>query len=416
MASFSFRNLFSRTPQVTPCPFCYTSLDMSRVAFRCSGLGEPGRPRCREVSDLKLGALFGDTTPRYPVITRRDPATNQAPLDAHGYPLEHLARESATCPDCGGSSRIRLCPDCHSQLPMGLEAGSPLFGLVGVRYSGKTVLLSVLHQELTGPVARRFNASISTPGGESGLAQELAQHQRAMTGREGALPAQTSATGSKKKAPAVYEWKQVRGGKVESTIFSFYDSAGEDVSHQDAVLKQKYLAQASGVILLLDPFSFPENISRAQERSVPLPDSGTPESVLDGITFVLKERHGVKQNKKIKTPLAVVVSKIDAFFDEIPPSHVLRRASSQEGVFSEEDSQAIHDHVAALISRWGGDGLLRRLELEYETYRIFGVSALGAEPDYGSSRVNNRGVLPLHVADPLLWLMAQRGFIPTTKG
>lgn len=320
------------------------------------------------------------------------------------------------CTSCGGESGIRICPSCHSILPRGLNGDSPLFGLVGVRNSGKTVLLSVLHRELVTTVARRFDASIDNPGGMSGLARDLARYEQDMASGSGQLPPQTQATGGAKKEPAVYEWKYMVKGKPRSTIFSFYDSAGEDVSRQDEAIKQLYLGQTSGVILLLDPFAFPENRERAVQSGQSAVDSvDTPESTLDGITYILQTAGKVKRNKKIKTPIAVAISKIDAFFDQIPPNHPLRKPGSEDGVFDEAESLEAHEYVASLIDRWGGDALLRKLDLEYENYRLFGVSALGAEPDYRTGTINKRGLLPHRVADPILWLMADRGFIPVRK-
>ena len=121
--------------------------------------------------------------------------------------------------------------------------------------------------------------------------------------------------------------------------------------------------------------------------------------------------HSVKQNKKIPVPVAVVVSKIDAFFDEIPHNHPLRQPASKLPLFDEAESKSLHDHMAALIARWGGDGLLRSLEQNYDTYRVFGASALGAEPDYRAGVINARGRLPHRVAEPFLWLLAERGFL-----
>ena len=72
-----------------------------------------------------------------------------------------------------------------------------------------------------------------------------------------------------------------------------------------------------------------------------------------------------------------------------------------------------HNHVAALISQWGGHDVLNMLELNYTTYRLFVASALGAEPNYRTNTVNGRGVLPHRVTEPLLWLMARRNFIRT---
>lgn len=389
--------------KTTACPFCYSALNMKKVAFRCAQRGQPGLPPCQDVTDLKRVHEFNDSAPVPPAIPARGGRT-----DDLGRPIDLLAAESATCTDCGGESRIRICPACHTRLPRSLDAGSPLFGLVGVRFSGKTVLLTVLHQQLKGRIARRFDASIISPGGSTGLARDLERNERGMREQE-RLPEQTSVSGGRKQEPAVYEWKS--GGKGSGTIFSFYDTAGEDVSDEDAVTKQKYLAQASGVMLLLDPFAFPENRELARSQGATVADTD-PESALDGITSVLQH----KRTKKVKTPLAVVVPKIDAFFDQIPPGNPIRQNPAESGVFDEQDSLDVHDNLIALIERWGGDNLIRQLRENYENFRLFGVSALGAEPDYAEyGRVNSRGVLPHRVADPLLWLLAEHGAIPKSR-
>jgi hypothetical protein len=385
-----------------PCPYCYTSIDLNKVAFRCSGRNPPGRTPCTVGPDGQRQAHFLDDLPVLPTIRMSEASE------------VYLAKDEATCSDCGAQSYIRICPECHTVLPHGLDANSPLFGMVGVRDSGKTVLLSVLHTELTTTIGRRFDASIDATGGTTGLARSFALN-RANMADGGTLPGQSDATGRNKKEPAVYEWrytKKVVGfSRPASTILSFYDNAGEDVSSQAKALDQAYLAASSGIILMLDPFGFSGNVERAKSRGITLTTT-TAEQALDAITFVLQTTHKNNRKNKVKQPLAVVISKIDAFFDDVPSDHPLRQPDSTAPGFDEAASRNVHDHVAALITQWGGDGLLRKLEQNYKTYRLFGVSALGAEPDYAQRRVSARGLLPVRVAEPALWLMATRGFIP----
>lgn len=378
-------------------------INPSKVAFRCSGHAAAGKTPCADKVDPARTKHFSDSRPQKPVI------------EVEGRPL--LAKSQATCSACGAESGIRVCPECHTLLPAGFNSDSPLFGLVGVRQSGKTVMLAVLDHELQNAVAVRFDAAVDTPGGGAGLARELKTYRSTMLKDDGVLPQQTARATNTKKQPAVYEWRYSRKGvggiaRTASTVFSFYDNAGEDFATPDRALSQVYLGATSGIILLLDPFAFPANRGRADQKGVTLERTG-PEDVLDAITLVLRAANKVKRNRKISQPIAVVISKIDAFFDQIPADHPLRRPSGDEAVFSQAESQTIHDHVGAMIERWGGDGLIRKLEQNYTTFRLFGASALGAEPDYSSARVNSRGVLPLRVADALLWLMADRGFIPS---
>ncbi|MGV1004582.1 MAG: hypothetical protein ACOYEV_07410 [Candidatus Nanopelagicales bacterium] len=384
-----------------PCPYCYTEINPRKLAYRCSGRHAAGKPACEKKVDESRMAYFSDSYAYLPVILP-------------------IGSASAHCPSCLADAGPPMCPECHSLLPAEYGSDSALIGLVGVRDSGKTVLLSQLDSELQTTVADRFDATIDAPGAKSGLARDLRAHRELMLRSAGKLPLQTGASGGAKKPPAVYAWRYNRKGPmgrshVESTVFSFYDNAGEDFATPDTALSQVYLGATSGVILVLDPFGFPANRDRAATRGADLPAIG-PEDVLDAITLVLRTAKSVKRNKKVKQPIAVVISKIDAFFDQIPSDHPLRQPSSTRPIFDELESQTVHDHVGSLVEQWGGAGLIRKLEHNYNTFRLFGASALGAEPDYRARRVNNRGLLPHRVAEPLLWLMATKGFIPSTGG
>jgi hypothetical protein len=356
--------------------------------------------------------------------------------DLHEYypaftlPQGQSLRETrnAECPKCYGKTGVRLCSQCHSKLPEGFAGDSPLFGLVGARSAGKTVMLAVLMRELAtnGPVARRFQHTITIYGAgeENGQADKLRRLLSEMDSTTGKLPEQTQqAGGDRKTTPVVFEWKIAREGLArfamredyKSTVFSFYDTAGEDLATEDRAESMTYLLATDGIILLLDPFAFPGNSGRGKAL-VDQKVETSPENVLAAVTSVLSQNEGRKRNRKIKQPVAVVISKIDAFFDSIRPNDPIRRRSSKLPYFDAVESKSVHDHVAGLVAHWGGDGLLRMLETNYANYRLFGLSALGSEPDYADQRVDARGILPHRVAEPLLWLMSERGFVPTGRG
>lgn len=389
--------------QSVPCPYCYHKIDPSRVAYRCTGRRAPGRPQCLKAEDNQRMDELGDGTPVYPSFIP----------DRKGL----LRKASYECPWCRGSTSIRVCQVCHSVLPANFTLDSPLFGLVGVRGSGKTVMLTVLSQELTTTVARRFKASIDTVGG-SKLLTKLRVFRTEMTDGDHQLPPQTGVYRKDETVPAVFEWQLPRENlgstRTASTILSFYDTAGEDLSSVDSAREQHYLAAADGLILLLDPFGFPANRDKALGRGVsPENLKDEPRSVLRNVTELLREANHLPPNKKIKRPLAIVLAKIDAFFDQVDPDHPIRKPSATGPYFADRESLDLHNHVAALISEWGGDDVLNMLALNYTTYRFFVASALGAEPDYRANTVSGRGLMPHRVAEPLLWLMARRKFIRT---
>jgi hypothetical protein len=334
-------------------------------------------------------------------------------------------QREAICKACGSPSNTRLCPFCHSKLPGGFGGESPLFGLVGVRSSGKTVMLATLIDELTkGPTARRFNYAASLPGGnedgsKAAFFRKLLAKMRGETGQSGDLPLQTDSGGNNYELPVVFEWRREKHGAeklfsredYKSVIFSFYDTAGEDLDTEQKVETRRYLGVTEGILLLLDPFGFPANRALARKKGVQQTVT-EPEFVLRNITDILQKAEGAKKNRKIKQPVAVVISKIDAFFDSVGPYDPIRKPSLSDAFFDETDSKEVHENLRGLIDSWDGGNLLAQLDQTYANFRLFGASALGAEPDYSHAKVSVRGVTPHRVAEPLLWLLSERGVIP----
>jgi len=394
---------------VASCPYCYTDIDLRKASFRCLGRPAAGKQPCIKVVDSARERYFGDLNEYYPAFTPLTPSM-----------LREVRR--AECPKCFGPTGVRLCPQCHSRLPDGFSSDSPLFGLVGARSSGKTVMLAVLMRELAtnGPIGRRFKHVITVYGAgeENGQAAKLKNLLDQMESISGQLPPQTQQAAGEKTTPVVFEWKIPRDGiakaalgDYKSTVFSFYDTAGEDLAVDERALSMTYLLATDGIILLLDPFSFPGNAGRSKALDDQRVET-SPENVLHAITEVLRQNERVKRNRKIKQPVAVVISKIDAFWEEVPQNNPIRHPSSKLPYFDEEEAKSVHDHIASLVSHWGGDGLLTMLDTNYANYRFFGLSALGSEPNYSTQRIDERGIIPHRVGEPLLWLMAERGFIP----
>ncbi|WP_105034920.1 TRAFAC clade GTPase domain-containing protein [Cryobacterium aureum] len=388
--------------KTAPCPYCYTRIDPKNLSYRCWGQPAAGKTACTVSEDPDRVRILGDHEPV------RKSFTSQS--------RQGLLAVRPACPDCGGSTGTRVCPNCHSVLPDNFTTDSPLFGIVGVRGSGKTVMLTVLGKELTQSVARRFDASIDSVG-SSPLLTYLDNARKEMDSG-GLLPGQTAAA---QRVPAVYTITLRKEGlagikQTVSTIFSFYDTAGENLTTPDRARDLHYLEASNGVILLIDPFGFAANRDDALRRGVDAESlADEPRTILRALTDVLRESELLKPNKKIKKPVAVVLAKIDAFYDELPPDSPIRQPSSGEPLFDEQESKALHDYVAGLINKWGGDDLLRILDHNYQTYRFFVASALGAEPNYRSATVSSRGIQPHRVAEPLLWLMARKSLVGVTK-
>src|SRR4051812_7084616 len=92
------------------CPYCYEKVDGGRLWYQCAGRGTPGRPKCDPTVDKERQRTtgFGEKVrPSYAAVTR-------SPF----WPAK------AACPDCGGETGIRVCPNCHTPMSSNFGASS----------------------------------------------------------------------------------------------------------------------------------------------------------------------------------------------------------------------------------------------------------------------------------------------------
>lgn len=382
----------------TACPFCFRRIDSSALAYQCTGAGV--RP-CTATEDEVRVRLTGNRAESYPTFR---------PSDRSG---------EAKCPECAGPARRRACPECHTVLPIDfVDSKSPMIGLVGAKGSGKTVLMTVLVKQLREVVGQRFRAAVmvatDNPDGSAGLG-EYKQNRENPLFEGKTLPPPTQQNVAIRRSPVVLRWQQpVRGlmgrESVQSTILSFVDTAGEDLSNLDTAFTLNYVSAADSLMVALDPFTLPGARSTLHIPKAAIQSSdGSPIEVLSRLTELLRTEHGIKPKKRIKIPIAVVFTKIDAFFGQLEDDSPLLQGSSTRPAYDEQAGQEVHEHMRALLTRWQASDIDTLLKLNYDNFRYFGVSALGAEPDYASLRLAAGGVQPHRVDDPVLWLLAKAG-------
>ena len=399
------------------CPYCYEPFTEREIEFRCTGrVSRTGR-HCGQQIDTVLQDRTGFTGALPPTFAADGRAT------------------SARCPQCGDESMTRICPACHSQLPVHFgKIRSRLIALVGAKESGKTVFMTVLVHELMHQVGDRLNAAIS--GADDNTRYRFASDYEQPLYRESQLLAATTTAGMSNRAPLVFRFTTERQGplgrdgrlgrlplgarlgmsKPQHTLLSFFDTAGEDLrSHQSVVQNVRYLAAADGIVLLLDPLQMRGARGLAAPGTL-LPTPGDvadePASVLESITnLLLKTR---KPDQRIGKPLAVTFSKVDTLRHGFSETSPLLQPPAQTPHFDERDSLAVHTEVQRLLVQWDGARIDQLARLHYQRYRYFGVSALGETPTQ-DNHVSSRGVRPYRVDDPLMWILAQFGAIPVKR-
>ncbi len=381
------------------CPYCYEEISHRQIWFRCAGRTSRTGQRCAPETDAVLRdrtGFGGALPPAFAADGRRD---------------------AAYCPGCQGETTIRICPVCRSRLPVHFgKVGSRLIVPVGAKEAGKTVFMTVLVHELMHQTGERFNAAIT--GADDYTRQRFTSEYERPLYREAKLLPPTTAAGTHDRAPLVFRFttENRRGGRLgdpRRTLLSFFDTAGEDLRSQDSIEQNvRYLRAANGVLLLLDPLQ----MRGARDLAAPgtrLPTLGDeePATVLENVTDLLLASEGSKPNKRISRPLAIVFTKMDALMHDLKQTSPLLRSPPQAGHFDEHDSLEVHTEIQRLLARWDGTRIDQIAQLNYRSYRYFGVSALGETPTQ-DNRVAARGIRPHRVASPVLWILAQFGIIP----
>ena len=217
-------------------------------------------------------------------------------------------------------------------------------------------------------------------------------------------------------APLLLRWQQETSrlgrASIRSTLLSFIDTAGEDLNDVSTTFTLQYLSVCDGLIVVLDPFALPGARARLNlpDAAINVDDDG-PLDVVNNITEMLKVEHNIKKNRKISLPVAVVFTKIDAFFPTLDRGNPLMSATPPVAGYDNVDGQAVHEHMLALLHEWNAPDIDTHMRLNYADFRYFGVSALGAEPDYESKTVAAGGVRPHRVEDPVLWLLSKSGTV-----
>jgi hypothetical protein len=383
------------------CPFCYERVDAKRLWFRCTGRGAPGKEPCKpQFDDARKRAIDSDehVLPSFAPVGRslRTPT-------------------SAVCPDCGSQTGVKVCPWCHTKLPPGFGEGhGPLIAMIGAKGTGKSVYLKVLSYQLRNDLRRQFEADVHLVG--DAARQDVLDPGGDLFPSRNLYHGTAQATAGRRE-PIVFAWRRrhqrIGLTRDDVTYLSFYDTSGEDLNAETTTEDLRYLGAADGLILLLDPFSLPHARSLARLPEEAIRFHGAAIDVLARVTTSLRQAHALGGRKSVPIPIAVAFAKFDAFFGVLGDHHPLVQWPEAMPFYDEPAGRAVHEYVRGLLYDWRADAIDAHLTHQYKSFRYFAVSALGIEPDYTDDTVDNRGVRPFRVEEPLLWLLSRFGVVPT---
>jgi hypothetical protein len=384
------------------CPYCYRPFSEREILFRCSGRPGMGTPACRPERDAVLAEMTGQSGLLPPVFPRQGRG------------------DEAVCPSCGMPSRAQVCPGCHSRLPANFRSvQGRLIALVGPSRSGKTMFMTVLLHELSRAAGESLGA-VTMGADDTSRERFIDEYERPLY-RRSQLLEETRTPKYANIQPLVFRFTMDQRAsrfsqRQQELLLSFADGAGADLTDSVSPLKTqlvaRYLAAADAVLVLLDPLQLARIRDLVGTAAIPLPPAPRPDqhpvAAFDRITQLLLAG---TEGTAIDKPVAIVLSKIDAIRNLLPPGSVLRAPFPVAPYFNMEDSAEVQSQIRGMLRDWEAGRIGEIAEEYYRRYRYFAVSSLGVPPT-PDNRVSATGIQPYRVTDPFIWLLSEFSFIP----
>lgn len=397
------------------CPYCFEQFHLSQAPRRLTRPGSATEP------DEQVGRYLAVPPPDLGKVVHPD----------RDRAWQRLLARVVVEED--GDSR-KICPHCHMFLPTKTANGeltSEVIAIIGARSSGKSNYLGVLLNLLE----RRYMNEVGFVmfDQDSFSLQEMKPISSRKLYRERYYarlydPAQPRAIDQTRSArqnpdlriPLIYRLqfpKQPRHyltrplGSVCAMDLALFDAAGEDMDDQ-ALLSQfyRFILRATGIIFLLDPFQYPgirQRVPAELRQRLPRIDTD-PSEIVARVINLFEERGGVRSGQKIAVPVAFALSKSDMLRPMLHAGSGVLKDSVHRGGFDLEDCQRVSNEVMECVKRWDSPQLVDLARGHFARFCFFAVSALGGLPD---EQFRLRSLSPLRVADPLLWLLHERGYI-----
>lgn len=423
-------------PLITPwskalCPFCFTRFHLSAAHLRYNlseGNKEP---------DMKVAQFLSmNSAPQLGAVDMRGARTA----------LGRLFRSVFVSNDHGGKT-LRICPICHMNLPNATATGqlsSEIIAIIGARSSGKSNYFGVLLKNLETRYADEVDFTIYDQSTFSvnemrPISSKLLYRQRygnRLYGDSARMAVDQSRSAQQDvdlRIPLIYRlefrkrWRHYLTDpfkRVKPMDLVIFDAAGEDLQDQVTVEQFcSYILSAAGIIFIIDPFQFEgiQNLLDPELRErYPKFEIG-PTDIVSRVIELFETRGRLAAGQQVPVPVAVAFSKSDGLKELmrpdrtklVHPTSAINRDSQHDGGFNDDDSVRLSEEVIECVRQWEDPGLVKLITTKFKTYRFFAMSALGQLPEKNDLRINK--VSPLRIADPLLWLLWQRGYLPKAR-
>lgn len=393
----------------TACPSCFTPLPDDQVVFRCTGT-------CPQTSDPVASEYAGTNvllTPWY-----RAALTGEI----------KVLPSSVPCRRCQSRCTQEICPTCHYDIPAGWRSSRAFtVAVAGARGAGKSVYIGVGMQSLTRYAQSR--ACTVSPYTQGTLDVYNREYYKPLFDENitmrGTPP--VSAGGAYQRDPLIWD---MSGGSLGRLFLVIRDAAGEDLEHIVGRSKTfSFFNRADLVVFLFDPLRL-NSVRQVLSGIIPDVDTGHLGAPADKVLANV-----LNQMERSKAPMALTISKFDSL-QQLPQANnplalplanpgsqinqddTMARAAlpPREAVKAlDRDSELLDAELRTLYQELGQNSVVLLAEQAHQSHKIgelrhFAVSALGETPEH-NQQLTLRGVSPFRVLDPILWGMAQAGYL-----
>lgn len=364
------------------CPYCYGQHDIRTSGLKCS----------------------------YNIPGKTDKCYTNVTKDADGWISD---KDKPRCMKCTAARKAVYCNVVGKEIPSDfLNEKSMSVALIGAKASGKSNYIGVLINEIKSKMTASFNCTLSLTSSEESR-QYYDDHYYQPLYRHRTVVDATSQAGV---PPLIFplRFMNKKSRITNVAALTFYDTAGENLNTtEDILVNNRYIPNADGIILLLDPLQVPSIREKLKDK-IALPSQNT--DVVEVLSRIVQNIRDVKNIRgTIKIPLALAFTKIDALekYDILRESSCLRSESEhlERGVFVESDFENVNIEMQDVLENWLDAELVQQMK-NFKKFAFFGLTALGGVPV--GTKLSGK-IKPRRVLDPLLWLLAENHYIKKVK-
>ena len=389
------------------CPYCFTKVNPSDIWYQCASTS------CTEQNEVWTRYRNN--------IEPTQPLPSGTVIIPHQTIFKGKSRERGICPkpECCRHTSVRVCASCHNAFPSGIDGlSNDIIAIVGARGTGKSHYIAVLVQKLR-QLGSKFHWTFSALNDETMKTYDEHFYRPLYLQRMTLKQTQTATFKGNEhvKAPMIYSL-DIYGTK-KTVILAFFDAAGEDLTSEDTMKQvNKYIANASGIILLLDPTLIPDVNSEIQKnyslaKKADDDDIIHHKNMLNRLSNFLRTQGGYDLTQSHTVHLAVTFSKIDflrGVINEEEFELFARDITHDKNNLNLDALESISDFIKPWLKSKGASDFVSDAQ-KFASHQFFGMSALGTDPNSHQNKIPG-GPKPMHVEDPFLWLLYANGLMP----